>query len=95
MSDTLSISDVYSLSSVPLPKLPQLAKPSTWDAVFTHSSLPSSNLVLAALGRSILVACITEWLMDNDPQVTQTELEVRHSSVSSFIHSFIYFCRLV
>lgn len=74
----MNISDIYQSSTVPLPKIPPLVRERTWDAAFTHESLPDSNLVLAVLGHSVLKACVTEWLIDADLNVTQAELEVRN-----------------
>lgn len=73
----MNISDIYQSSTVPLPKIPPLVRERTWDAAFTHESLPDSNLVLAVLGHSVLKACVTEWLIDADLNVTQAELEAR------------------
>jgi len=69
--------DVFRSSRFPLPKLPRLSKESSWNTTFTHQSLPDSNLVLAALGNNVFKACITDWLIDADPRVTQSELEAR------------------
>jgi len=73
----MSLFDVFHSSPFPLPKLPRLSKESSWDTTFTHQSLPDSNLVLAALGHNVFKACITDWLIDADPMLTQPELEAR------------------
>lgn len=76
----LNLFDVFHSSRFPLPKLPRLSKEGSWDTTFTHQSLPDSNLVLAALGHNVFKACITDWLIDADALVTQSELEVYAAS---------------
>lgn len=73
------VQNVYSSSDLPLPDLPQLKTRRLWDMVFTHGSLPNSNRVIAVLGHRILNTCVTEWLINADPGLTNTDLMVRHS----------------
>jgi len=69
--------DVYRRSELALPDLPQLKTRRLWDTVFTHSALPNGNKVIATLGYRIISTCVTEWLIDADPALTNTELAVR------------------
>lgn len=70
------LGDILQKSPFPTPDLPSLSHEASWNAVFTHQSLPDSNLVLAALGGDMYRACVTDWLLDADPLVTPDELEV-------------------
>jgi len=82
MSPSITVFDVqnvYSSSDLPLPDLPQLKTRRLWDMVFTHGSLPNSNRVIAVLGHRILNTCVTEWLINADPGLTNSDLMVRHS----------------
>jgi len=82
MSPSITVFDVqnvYSASDLPLPDLPQLKTRRLWDMVFTHGSLPNSNRVIAVLGHRILNTCVTEWLINADPGLTNSDLMVRHS----------------
>ncbi|KAF9516956.1 hypothetical protein BS47DRAFT_586021 [Hydnum rufescens UP504] len=74
-----AVYEVYSRSELPLPELPQLKTRRLWDMVFTHSSLPNGNRVIAALGHRIIGTCVTEWLIDADPGLNNTELMTRHA----------------
>jgi len=74
-----AVYDAYSRSEFPLPDLPQLKTRRLWDTVFTHSSLPNGNKVISMLGHRIIGTCVTEWLIDADPSLTNGELMIRHA----------------
>lgn len=78
-----TLADLLQASPFELPDIPTLTRGSSWDTAFTHKSLPDSNLVLAALGNDVFRACVTEWLLDADPLLTQSELEVGYRRYDS------------
>jgi hypothetical protein len=79
----LALPDLPQVVSILIVTFSTLADPSQlktrrlWDTVFTHSALPNGNRVLAALGYRIIATCVTEWLIDADPALTNSELAVR------------------
>lgn len=42
------------------------------------TSLPNSNRVIAVLGHRILNTCVTEWLINADPGLTNSDLMVSY-----------------